>query len=127
MVSQGGLFDMLRAELSENGEFDVPEYGSTNDIDQFHALLAYSPYHNIDDKAAYPAALFITSQNDKEIEPFHSFKMAAQLQSASSKTILIKTHLETGCKERLPYLQGLQEETEIMDETISILKELSVI
>ena len=43
VVSLVGIYDMLRVELSPNGAFNVTEFGTVKDPDQFKALLAYSP------------------------------------------------------------------------------------
>ncbi len=58
VVSYVGIYDMLRAELDPNGAFNITEYGTVKDPDQFKALYAYSPYHHVDDGANYPAVLF---------------------------------------------------------------------
>ncbi len=60
VVSYVGIYDMLRVELSANGAFNVTEFGSVKDRDQFEALYSYSPYHNVIDGVAYPATLFLT-------------------------------------------------------------------
>src|SRR4029077_18191155 len=57
VVSQVGIYDMLRVELSPNGEFDVTEFGTVKNPDQFTALYAYSPLHHLKDGTAYPAVL----------------------------------------------------------------------
>ncbi|HLQ25669.1 MAG TPA: prolyl oligopeptidase family serine peptidase, partial [Acidiferrobacterales bacterium] len=57
VVSLVGIYDMLRVELTPNGAFNVTEFGTVKDSDQFNALYAYSPYHNVKDGAPYPAVL----------------------------------------------------------------------
>jgi prolyl oligopeptidase len=98
VVSSVGIYDMLRVELDPNGEFNVTEFGTVKDPDQFAALYAYSPYHNVKDAAAYPAVLFLTGQNDGRVNPAHSRKMTARLQTASTSgyPILLRTSAETG-------------------------------
>jgi prolyl oligopeptidase len=93
VVSQVGIYDMLRVELTNNGAFNVTEFGSVKDPDQFKALYAYSPYHHVKDGVRYPATLFMTGANDPRVDPWHSRKMAARLQaaSASKKPILLRT------------------------------------
>lgn len=96
-VSHVGIYDSLRNELSPNGAFNIPEFGTVDDLDQFNALRAYSPYHNVT-KAPYPAILFMTGENDGRVEPMHSRKMIAALQAAntSSSPILLRTSSKTG-------------------------------
>ncbi len=98
VVSYVGIYDMLRVELSPNGSFNIPEFGSVEDADQFHALYAYSPYHHVQDKAAYPATLFLTGANDPRVDPMQSRKMTARLQAASSsgEPILLRTSASSG-------------------------------
>lgn len=84
VVSFVGIYDMLRVELTKNGAFNVTEYGTVKDPDQFKALLAYSPYHNVEDGTAYPAVFFLTGANDPRVDPWHSRKMTARLQAATT-------------------------------------------
>lgn len=80
---------MLRLEQSPNGVFNVTELGSVKNLEQFNALYAYSPYHHVKDKTAYPAVLFITGDNDGRVDPMHSRKMTARLQAATNSNLLI--------------------------------------
>jgi prolyl oligopeptidase len=98
VVSGVGIYDMLRNELSPNAVFNVTEYGSVKDPEQFQALLAYSPYHHVAQGAAYPAVLFMTGANDPRVNPMNSRKMTAALQAASSSglPILLRASADTG-------------------------------
>jgi prolyl oligopeptidase len=62
VVSFVGIYDMLRVQLDPNGAFNVTEFGTVKDPEQFKALYAYSPYHHVKDGAAYPAILFLTGR-----------------------------------------------------------------
>ncbi|HEU4886749.1 MAG TPA: prolyl oligopeptidase family serine peptidase, partial [Thermoanaerobaculia bacterium] len=98
VVSHVGLYDMLRVELSPNGEFNVTEFGTVRNRDQFNALYAYSPYHRVKKGTRYPAVLMLTGDNDPRVDPMHSRKMIARLQAASTSThpILLRTSSSTG-------------------------------
>jgi len=98
VVSYVGIYDMLRSELFPNGSFNVPEFGTVKDAEQFKALYAYSPYHNVKNGEAYPAVLFLTGDNDGRVDPANSRKMAALLQSATSSNfpILLRTSSSSG-------------------------------
>jgi prolyl oligopeptidase len=85
VVSHVGIYDMLRVELSPNGAFNVTEFGTVKEADQFQALYAYSPYHHVVDGTQYPAVLFLTGANDPRVEPANSRKMTARLQASGSK------------------------------------------
>jgi prolyl oligopeptidase len=98
VLSSVGIYDMLRVELAPNGEFNIPEFGTVKNPDHFRALYAYSPYHNVRDKTAYPSVLFLTGANDPRVDPMHSRKMTARLQAASSsdRPVLLRTSSKTG-------------------------------
>ncbi|HEV7505455.1 MAG TPA: prolyl oligopeptidase family serine peptidase [Thermoanaerobaculia bacterium] len=96
VVSHVGIYDMLRVELDSNGAFNVPEVGSVKNPEQFKALLGYSPYHHVRDGAGYPAVLLMTGANDPRVNPMHSRKFAARLQSAGAPTVLLRTSSTSG-------------------------------
>jgi prolyl oligopeptidase len=98
VVSFVGIYDMLRVELAPNGEFNVTEFGTVKDPDQFKALYAYSPYHHVADGAKYPSILMMTGANDGRVAPYHSRKMIARLDEAnkSTKPILLRTSTSAG-------------------------------
>ena len=98
VVSFVGIYDMLRVELSPNGAFNVPEFGTVKDENQFQAMFAYSPYHHVKDGTKYPAVLFLTGANDPRVDPMQSRKMTARLQAAtaSEQPILLRTSASSG-------------------------------
>jgi prolyl oligopeptidase len=98
VVSHVGIYDMLRVELDPNGSFNIPEFGSVKDPQQFAALNAYSPYHRVKEGVAYPAVLFMTGENDHRVNPMNSRKMTARLQAATSsgRPILLRTSDNSG-------------------------------
>jgi prolyl oligopeptidase len=96
VVSHVGIYDMLRVELAPNGAFNVPEFGSVKDPEQFRALHAYSPYHHVKDGQACPAILFMTGANDARVDPMHSRKMTARLQAAGAALVLLRTSAKSG-------------------------------
>src|SRR6476646_3657716 len=98
VVSAVGIYDMLRVELAPNGAFNVTEFGTVKDPDQFKALYAYSPYHHVADGTNYPSILFMTGANDGRVAPYHSRKMVARLDEAnkSSNPILLRTSTSSG-------------------------------
>ncbi len=98
VISLVGIYDMLRVELSPNGAFNIPEFGTVKKEDHFKAMYAYSPYHNVKPRTAYPATLFMTGANDPRVDPMQSRKMTAMLQSANSAStpILLRTTDDSG-------------------------------
>ncbi len=98
VVSYVGIYDMLRVELAPNGAFNVTEFGTVKDPEQFKALYAYSPYHHVVDGTKYPSILFMTGANDGRVAPYHSRKMTARLDEAnkSANPILLRTSSSAG-------------------------------
>jgi prolyl oligopeptidase len=116
VVSGVGIYDMLRVELHPNGAFNVTEYGTVKDEAQFRALRAYSPVHNVVDGTAYPAVLFMTGANDPRVDPYHSRKMTARLQAATSspRPILLRASNDTGHGMGTPLAAEIEETTDML-------------
>lgn len=95
-----GVMDMLRFNQFTAGRFWVDDYGSSQNPEEFKALYAYSPYHNIRSGVEYPAVLVTTADTDDRVVPGHSFKYIAALQAADTgdapKLIRIETRAGHG-------------------------------
>ncbi len=98
VVSFVGIYDMLRAELFPNGQYNISEYGTSTMQPDFKWLYAYSPYYNIKPNTPYPATLLETGVNDARVAPWQSRKFAAALQAANSSDnpILLLTRMNEG-------------------------------
>lgn len=83
-ICLGPLLDMTRYHLFDFASGWTGEYGSPEDEQDFRSLLAYSPYHRVEDGAAYPAVLLVSGDADTRCNPMHARKMAARLQVAST-------------------------------------------
>ncbi len=116
VVSYVGIYDMLRVELDPNGAFNVTEFGTVKDPDQFKALYAYSPYHHVKDGTAYPAILFLTGENDHRVNPMQSRKMTARLQAAtgSGHPILLRTSSNAGHGIGTAVDEQIEEEADVL-------------
>ena len=90
-----GVMDMLRFQKFTIGWAWVSDYGSSENADEFKALYAYSPLHNIRPGTAYPATLVTTADHDDRVWPGHSFKFAATLQAAQEGSAPILIRIET--------------------------------
>lgn len=93
-----GVLDMLRFHQFTIGWAWTDDYGSVANKDEFEALLAYSPLHNITPNRAYPPTLITTADHDDRVVPAHSFKFAAAMQAAQggSAPILIRIDTRSG-------------------------------
>ncbi|WP_239015259.1 prolyl oligopeptidase family serine peptidase [Archangium violaceum] len=109
-----GLYDMLRVELTPNGQFNTTEYGTVKDPEQFKALYAYSPYHQVKKGVKYPSVLFTSGENDPRVDPFHSRKMVARLQeaTASKRPVLLRTN-NMGHGMGTPLAQSIEEKVDV--------------
>jgi prolyl oligopeptidase len=83
VVSQVGVHDLLRSELTSNGPSNIPEFGTVTTEEGFRMLYAMSSYHHVKDGVAYPAALFTTGFNDPRVDSWQPAKMAARLQAVN--------------------------------------------
>jgi len=93
-----GVLDMLRFHKFTIGWAWCSEYGSAENQEEFEALYAYSPLHNLQPGTAYPATLIITADHDDRVVPAHSFKFAAALQEAhrGENPVLIRIETKAG-------------------------------
>jgi prolyl oligopeptidase len=113
------LLDMVRYHQFLVASFWVPEYGSSDDPEQFSYILDYSPYHNIDETARYPATLYITGDGDTRVAPLHGRKMVARMQAThgAATPILLRYHTDAGHSGGQPVSQQIEE----MVDTVSFL------
>lgn len=97
VVGLVGVMDALGHQRFANGVYNIPEYGSTEKLEEFHALRAYSPYQNTL-SAPYPPVLLQTGENDLRVAPWQSRKFGAMLQHQTTSTnpILIVTQTNAG-------------------------------
>ena len=93
-----GVMDMLRFNKFTAGWAWTSDYGSPEILEEFKALYAYSPYHNLKVGTKYPATLITTADHDDRVVPAHSFKFAAALQVANAgpKPMLIRIETKAG-------------------------------
>ncbi len=87
-VPEVGVMDMLRFQKFTIGWAWIPEYGSSDKADEFKALYAYSPLHNVNRGKSYPPTMVMTADHDDRVVPAHSFKYVAEMQEAATATTL---------------------------------------
>ena len=104
VVCGAPLLDMLRYQKFKIAKFWVPEYGSSDDPEQFKYIYKYSPYQNVRKGVKYPAVMFVTGDADTRVDPLHARKMAALLQAstASDRPVLLHYDTKAGHSAGLP-------------------------
>ena len=98
VLSLVGVSNALRAEFTQNGPPNIPEFGSVKDEAGFKALYEMDAYSHIVPGTRYPAVVLTTGLTDPRVNPWHAGKMAARLQAAtaSGKPVLLRVDYQGG-------------------------------
>ena len=118
-----GVLDMLRFHLFTIGSAWQGDYGDVEQADEFAALYAYSPYHNLVEGTEYPATLVTTGDTDDRVVPGHSFKFAAALQYAQSgdEPVMIRINRRAGHGAGKPTAMRIAESADVMAFVVDAL------
>ncbi len=110
-----GVMDMLRFHKFTIGWAWTSDYGSSENANEFKALYAYSPLHNVKKGGKYPAVLVTTADHDDRVVPAHSFKYTATMQEAQkgAAPILIRIETKAGHGAGKPTSKRIQEAADI--------------
>lgn len=120
-----GVMDMLRFHKFTIGWAWVADYGSPDNSEEFKALYAYSPLHNLKPKTSYPATLVTTADHDDRVVPAHSFKFISALQAAhiGDNPVLIRIETKAGHGAGKPTTKIIEE---ITDEFAFLLRNFQI-
>jgi prolyl oligopeptidase len=120
-----GVMDMLRFHKFTIGWAWTSDYGSADDPEQFKAIYAYSPLHNLRPGTKYPATLITTADHDDRVVPAHSFKFAATLQAdqAGDAPVLIRIETKAGHGAGKPVSKQIEE---VADQWAFLVKNLGM-
>ncbi|NNF51795.1 MAG: S9 family peptidase [Gammaproteobacteria bacterium] len=94
-----GVLDMLRYHTaSANARQWSSDYGLSEVEEEYRALRAYSPVHNVAQGVCYPPTLITTADRDDRVVPWHSFKWAAEMQRSQgcNNPILLRVETRAG-------------------------------
>jgi prolyl oligopeptidase len=96
-VPEVGVHDMARFAQFTGGHHWIQEYGEVEKPNLFKNMMSYSPLHNVEDGVNYPATMIMTGDHDDRVTPSHSYKLAAEMQSAGSENpVLLRTQANIG-------------------------------
>jgi prolyl oligopeptidase len=111
------LLDMIRYHKFLVAGYWVPEYGSSDDPDQFKYIYAYSPYQHVKAGTKYPAVLFLTGDSDTRVAPLHARKMTALMQAStgSDRPILLHYDTKAGHSQGTPISKQIDNTTDELD------------
>ena len=103
--------DMLRYHKFTIGWAWIPEYGSSDDPEQFKFLYNYSPIHNVSEGIEYPSMIISTADHDDRVVPLHSYKLAASFQEKQNgnNPILLQVFTKSGHGAGKPTSQVIRE------------------
>ena len=110
-----GVMDMLRFREFTIGWAWESDYGSVKNAEEFKAIYAYSPLHNLKPGVEYPATLITTADHDDRVFPAHSFKFAAALQDVyeGERPMLIRVETRAGHGSGKPTTKIIEEQADI--------------
>jgi prolyl oligopeptidase len=110
VICMAPMLDMLRYHLFDGAQIWREELGTAEDVEDFRALAAYSPYHQVRDGVRYPAVLMVSGDADGNCNPLHARKMTAKLQAAnrSERPILLDYSPFRGHSPVLPLSQRIE-------------------
>lgn len=118
-IAAVGVMDMLKFHKFTIGYAWCSDFGCSDNEDEYNALKAYSPVHNINADTPYPATLLTTADHDDRVVPLHSFKYMAALQhvvkqnSAQVAPVIIRIECKAGHGAGKPLHKIIDEQADI--------------
>lgn len=94
IVCEVPLLDMLRYHKFLIARYWIPEYGSSEQDEEFRWLLRYSPYHNVRLGVNVPTMLVTAGANDTRVDPMNAKKFVAALQNNPGQVSPIILHMD---------------------------------
>ena len=122
VVCRVPLLDMVRYQRFKVAQLWAAEYGSSDDVEQFGWLRAYSPYHHLNEDVDYPPTLITTGEEDSRVDPMHARKFAARLQAVSRRPALLRVEPRAGHGQGKPASKVVGEETDIWSFVLDCLR-----
>eukprot|EP00123_Amoebidium_parasiticum_P008491 comp18846_c0_seq1/m.20866 comp18846_c0_seq1/g.20866 ORF comp18846_c0_seq1/g.20866 comp18846_c0_seq1/m.20866 type:complete len:703 (-) comp18846_c0_seq1:59-2167(-) len=115
-VAEVGVLDMLKFHKFTIGHAWVSDYGDPDKEEDYNVVIKYSPLHNINAGAQYPAVMLTTADHDVRVVPSHSLKFIAALQHSlpnNKKPLLIRVDTEAGHGAGRPTKKIIDQSTDV--------------
>ena len=98
VISEVGIMNSVRYELTPNGPDNVAEFGTMKDSVECKALIEMDAYLHVKDGLNYPAFLVTAGMKDSRVIAWQPAKFAARLQAEnkSAKPMLFWADSEAG-------------------------------
>jgi len=113
VIAQVPFVDVVTTMLDASiplttGEYD--EWGNPNDRTYYEAMLAYSPYDQVEARA-YPAMLVTTGLHDSQVQYWEPAKWVAKLRAlkTDANPLLLRTNMDAGHGGRSGRFRSLEE------------------
>ncbi|MGL4804929.1 MAG: prolyl oligopeptidase family serine peptidase, partial [Bacteroidales bacterium] len=75
-----GLFDLIKYNQTGRLLFQDNKLFTIDSAEDFQTMMSLSPYHNIKRNGKYPPVLVLSTLEQTEIPPSHSYKLVAKMQ-----------------------------------------------
>jgi len=124
VVCEVPVTDMLRYHRFTVGHYWIGEYGDPDrNADDFAALIAYSPLHNVKCGTAYPPLLVKTADHDDRVVSSHAKKFIATIQckDGTCHPVLLRIETKAGHGMGKPTLKVIHERSEVLAFLFKVL------
>lgn len=124
VVCEVPVTDMLRYHRFTVGHYWIGEYGDPDrNADDFAALIAYSPLHNVKSDTSYPPLLVKTADHDDRVVSSHAKKFVATIQckNGTCHPVLLSIETKAGHGMGKPTLKVIHDRSEVLAFLFKVL------
>ncbi|MGL4780382.1 MAG: prolyl oligopeptidase family serine peptidase [Bacteroidales bacterium] len=106
LVLIDGLFDLIKYDQTGRLLFQNNRLFTIDSAEDFQEMINVSPYHNVKRKGKYPPILVLSTLEQTQIPPSHSYKLVAKMQmrtQGKNPIILYSPHTRIQDQSNLDY------------------------